>query len=96
VLLDNAYKVHMKLTIRSVGATDFGPYKCVSKNSLGDTDGSIKLYREYIYTYTSVLSASYCNEADSEKRMLYRCVTNRKVSCAYTEKVTLYYLLVII
>jgi hypothetical protein len=44
VLLDNAYKVHMKLTIRSVGPTDFGSYKCVSKNSLGDTDGSIKLY----------------------------------------------------
>jgi hypothetical protein len=48
VLLDNAYKVHMKLTIRSVGPTDFGPYKCVSKNSLGDTDGSIKLYRKYL------------------------------------------------
>jgi hypothetical protein len=46
VLLDNAYKVHMKLTIRSVSPTDFGSYKCVSKNSLGDTDGSIKLYRE--------------------------------------------------
>ncbi|GFG32012.1 hypothetical protein Cfor_08531, partial [Coptotermes formosanus] len=44
VLLDNAYKVHMKLTIRSVGPSDFGSYKCVSKNSLGDTDGSIKLY----------------------------------------------------
>ncbi|PNF32524.1 hypothetical protein B7P43_G02446 [Cryptotermes secundus] len=44
VLLDNAYKVHMKLTIRSVGPTDFGTYKCVSKNSLGDTDGSIRLY----------------------------------------------------
>ncbi|GFG32123.1 hypothetical protein Cfor_12278, partial [Coptotermes formosanus] len=44
VLLDNVYKVHMKLTIRSVGPTDFGSYKCVSKNSLGDTDGSIKLY----------------------------------------------------
>ncbi|KDR17303.1 hypothetical protein L798_08502, partial [Zootermopsis nevadensis] len=45
VLLDNAYKVHMKLTIRAVGPADFGSYKCVSKNSLGDTDGSIKLYR---------------------------------------------------
>ncbi|KAJ9579031.1 hypothetical protein L9F63_024862, partial [Diploptera punctata] len=44
VLLDNAYKVHMKLTIKSVSLTDFGSYKCVSKNSLGDTDGSIKLY----------------------------------------------------
>ncbi|KDR09777.1 hypothetical protein L798_00269, partial [Zootermopsis nevadensis] len=45
VLLDNAYKVHMKLTIRVVAPSDFGSYKCVSKNSLGDTDGSIKLYR---------------------------------------------------
>jgi hypothetical protein len=45
-MLDNVYKVHMKLTIHSVGPSDFGSYKCVSKNSLGDTDGSIKLYRE--------------------------------------------------
>ncbi|KAJ9599289.1 hypothetical protein L9F63_010229, partial [Diploptera punctata] len=48
MLLDNAYKVHMKLTIRSVSQSDFGSYKCVSKNSLGDTDGSIKLYRTSI------------------------------------------------
>ncbi|XP_018321821.1 lachesin-like [Agrilus planipennis] len=41
---DNAYKVHMKLTIRAVSATDFGSYKCISKNSLGETDGTIKLY----------------------------------------------------
>lgn len=50
VLLDNAYKVHMKLTIKAVGPNDFGTYKCVSKNSLGDTDGSIKLYRKLIIT----------------------------------------------
>lgn len=45
--VDNAYKVIMKLTILSVSQNDFGSYRCVSKNSLGDTDGSIKLYREY-------------------------------------------------
>jgi len=55
VLLDNAYKVLMKLTVRAVGPSDFGSYKCVSKNSLGDTDGSIKLYREYIFV-------SYCKQ----------------------------------
>ncbi|XP_001606663.2 neurotrimin isoform X1 [Nasonia vitripennis] len=44
VLLDNAYKMHMKLTIRSVSQEDYGTYKCISKNSLGSTDGSIKLY----------------------------------------------------
>lgn len=45
--LDNAYKVVMKLTIRDVDIADFGSYKCVAKNSLGDTDGAIKLYRKY-------------------------------------------------
>ncbi|XP_044757847.1 neurotrimin-like [Coccinella septempunctata] len=41
---NNAYKLHMKLTIRSVNKSDYGSYKCVSKNSLGETDGTIKLY----------------------------------------------------
>ncbi|EFN73561.1 hypothetical protein EAG_11373 [Camponotus floridanus] len=34
----------MKLMIRSVAMSDYGSYKCISKNSLGETDGSIKLY----------------------------------------------------
>jgi len=41
---DNAYKVHMNLTIKSVSQSDFGSYMCVAKNSLGETDGTIKLY----------------------------------------------------
>ncbi|KAK4881544.1 hypothetical protein RN001_004863 [Aquatica leii] len=44
MILENSYKVHMKLTIRAVSTSDYGTYKCVSKNSLGDTDGTIKLY----------------------------------------------------
>ena len=47
--MENAYKVIMKLTINSVSQNDFGSYKCVSKNSLGDTDGTIKLYRKYLF-----------------------------------------------
>ena len=43
----NTYKVVMKLTIKSIEINDFGTYRCVAKNSLGDTDGSIKLYRKY-------------------------------------------------
>lgn len=38
----------MKLNIRSVSPSDFGSYKCVAKNSLGETDGTIKLYSKYI------------------------------------------------
>lgn len=47
MLVDNAYKVVMKLHIRSVGPADFGSYRCVAKNSLGETDGGIKLYSKW-------------------------------------------------
>ncbi|XP_068910114.1 neurotrimin-like isoform X2 [Tenebrio molitor] len=40
----NGYKIHMKLTIRSISPQDYGNYKCVSKNSLGDTDGTIQVF----------------------------------------------------
>ncbi|XP_021923928.1 neurotrimin-like isoform X2 [Zootermopsis nevadensis] len=72
VLLDNAYKVHMKLMIRAVGPTDFGSYKCVSKNSLGDTDGSIKLYRipqpSTHYATTSTTEPNIPPEKDKKQK----------------------------
>lgn len=45
-VFENVYKVVMKLTIIDVDIDDFGMFKCVAKNSLGETDGSIKLYRK--------------------------------------------------
>ncbi|XP_065356383.1 matrix-remodeling-associated protein 5 [Calliphora vicina] len=39
----SGYTKHMKLKIRNVGPNDFGTYRCVAKNSLGETDGNIKL-----------------------------------------------------
>lgn len=47
-VFENVYKVVMKLTIVDVDIADFGSYKCMAKNSLGETDGTIKLYREYL------------------------------------------------
>ncbi|KAI8121450.1 hypothetical protein FF38_00071 [Lucilia cuprina] len=41
---ETGYKITMRLTINDVDAQDFGSYRCVAKNSLGDTDGAIKLY----------------------------------------------------
>ncbi|KAK9722141.1 Immunoglobulin I-set domain [Popillia japonica] len=43
VSMDSGYKKYMMLKIRNVGLSDFGSYKCVAKNSLGETDGVIKL-----------------------------------------------------
>ncbi|XP_033150817.1 Down syndrome cell adhesion molecule-like protein 1 homolog [Drosophila busckii] len=39
----SGYTKYMKLKIRGVGPNDFGTYRCVAKNSLGETDGNIKL-----------------------------------------------------
>ncbi|XP_046416837.1 lachesin isoform X1 [Neodiprion pinetum] len=40
---DSGYNKYMMLKIRNVNPKDFGSYKCVAKNSLGETDGVIKL-----------------------------------------------------
>lgn len=45
------YKVHMKLAIKTLEEQDFGTYKCFAENSLGSTEGSIKLYGEYVSFY---------------------------------------------
>ncbi|XP_077284817.1 lachesin-like isoform X2 [Arctopsyche grandis] len=43
VSMDSGYNRYMMLKIRGVSARDFGSYKCVAKNSLGETDGIIRL-----------------------------------------------------
>lgn len=38
------YSVTMKLLVRNFQKTDLGGYKCISKNSIGDAEGNIRLY----------------------------------------------------
>ena len=54
VTSDDSYRVYMRLKIRNVSPIDFGTYKCVAKNSLGETDGIIKLYGTSPPTSTSL------------------------------------------
>ncbi|KAH8387556.1 hypothetical protein KR093_007811 [Drosophila rubida] len=41
---NNMYAIEMILHIRRLQSSDFGGYKCISKNSIGDTEGTIRLY----------------------------------------------------
>nr|XP_053628636.1 lachesin-like [Cherax quadricarinatus] len=41
--LEENYKIHMVLNIKDLEEGDFGIYKCISKNSIAETDGSITL-----------------------------------------------------
>lgn len=44
VTVDTGYKVYMKLHIKNIVSDDIAEYRCVAKNSLGNSDGSISLY----------------------------------------------------
>lgn len=43
------YSVQMRLTIKRLEKSDLGGYKCISKNSIGDAEGNIRLYGKFYY-----------------------------------------------
>ncbi|XP_075211174.1 lachesin-like [Lycorma delicatula] len=67
VSMDNGYSKYMLLKIRHVTRNDFGSYRCVAKNSLGETDGLIKL-DEIPAPVTKVASIMQTNESDLIKK----------------------------
>ncbi|XP_029042549.1 lachesin-like [Osmia bicornis bicornis] len=42
--MENSYRTYMTLTIRNLTASDYGTYRCISKNSLGGTESSVRIY----------------------------------------------------
>lgn len=48
----SAYKVSMCLVIRGFGSSDIGTYNCVSTNSLGRAEGTVRLYGESDCSWT--------------------------------------------
>ncbi|XP_070156424.1 neurotrimin isoform X7 [Polyergus mexicanus] len=56
---DSGYNKYMMLKIRNVGPKDFGSYKCVAQNSLGGTDGVIKLDEIPAPSTTSTTQSPY-------------------------------------
>lgn len=45
-IIENGYRVHMKLVIRNIGSQDYDHYKCISRNAIGETEGTINVYRK--------------------------------------------------
>jgi len=45
------YSAQMKLTIRKLKKSDLGGYKCISKNSIGEAEGNIRVYGKSINIY---------------------------------------------
>lgn len=44
---NSMYAVQMILVIRKLQKSDMGGYKCISKNSIGDAEGTIRIYGEF-------------------------------------------------
>lgn len=57
----SGYNQYMLLKIRNVGLKDFGSYKCVAQNSLGGTDGVIKLDGELWIFYHFLSNHTHIN-----------------------------------
>lgn len=47
----SAYSVQMRLVVRNIQRNDLGGYKCISKNSIGDAEGNIRLYGKQFKLY---------------------------------------------
>ena len=43
---NSMYACTMTLVVRKIQKSDMGGYKCISKNSIGDAEGTIRLYGE--------------------------------------------------
>ncbi|CAL1280602.1 unnamed protein product [Larinioides sclopetarius] len=63
MLIDSGtYKSKMNLRIRDLKPEDYGAYTCVAKNSLGETEGTIKLYEIPRPTSTSSPAPQYTSK----------------------------------
>ena len=60
----SSYKLDLKLHIHNVQKEDYGQYKCLSKNSHGDNEGSIMLYGKntFFSEAASTLKPELCKE----------------------------------
>ncbi|XP_068214608.1 lachesin-like [Palaemon carinicauda] len=70
-VIESSYKVDMKLWIKRVEKIDFGQFRCIAKNSLGETDGAIKVYETKApKSHSNSVNAVEESEAESGDKLL--------------------------
>lgn len=78
-----SYKVSMWLTIRQFSKSDIGTYNCVSTNSLGKSEGTLRLYGK-IFLYRKfwlIRTQTLRNWLCSAKNILFKITSH-----SYNEK----------
>ncbi|KAK4881543.1 hypothetical protein RN001_004862 [Aquatica leii] len=68
---NQSYKIHMKLTIKNISQIDYGSYQCISKNTIGEAEETVQLYRN---AHNSTI------KKNSEKNSIYHADLSRKDS----------------
>lgn len=65
------YSNNMRLVIRSFQRADLGGYKCISKNSIGDAEGNIRLYGVFWYLNYILIIKIYIRCFEKEVNICY-------------------------
>ncbi|KAJ8683323.1 hypothetical protein QAD02_019115 [Eretmocerus hayati] len=87
---ENGYRANMRLTIRNLQPGDFGNYKCISKNSLGETEGSIRLY-EFVKPSVPPKATEIKSSANKEGRKSTVSPPLRRTTTIWPAPYTPYY-----
>lgn len=59
--IENVYRVIMKLVIRPKNAGDFGAYKCIANNTLGESEKIIHLHRKLNFFWLKLIFVNFIN-----------------------------------
>jgi len=81
--IDTSYKTFMKLKIKGVDVRDFVSYKCVAKNSLGETDGVIKLEGKPFFSF---LKFKYIEKNTQSIQYLFSGRIPSAVNCDHAKR----------
>lgn len=92
----SVYSVQMRLVIMNLQKQDLGGYKCISKNSIGDAEGNIRLYGEFSWImrlWGSQLESFRTFSTSTYPREFFYFATTRCKNVVYSRARTVFYVI---